>query len=136
VYRYALKGYSASLTAGRAGALRADPAVAAVMPDRTFTIDAQTLPTGIDRVDGELASTASGNGGGDVDADIAGIDTGIDLDHPDLNARSGTNSVPPGAPAEDDNGHGTHVAGTAAAGTTTWAWSGSRPGRGCERSRC
>jgi subtilisin len=57
----------------------------------------------------------SGNGSGEVNVDIAVIDTGIDLDHPDLNARNGTNCVSPGAPAEDDHGHGTHVAGTAAA---------------------
>jgi subtilisin len=39
------------------------------------------------------------------------IDTGIDLDHPDLNAADGRNCVGSG-PAEDDHGHGTHVAGS------------------------
>jgi subtilisin len=115
LYRHALKGYSAELSAARAAALRADPAVAAVVPDQTFRVSAQTLPTGIDRIDGELSSAQSGNGSGEVNVDIAVIDTGIDLDHPDLNARHGTNCVTPGAQAEDDHGHGTHVAGTAAA---------------------
>ena len=40
------------------------------------------------------------------------IDTGIDLAHPDLNAVDGTNCISPGAAAQDDHGHGTHVAGT------------------------
>jgi subtilisin len=115
VYRHALRGYSASLSAAEAAALRADPAVAAVVADQTFQVAVQTLPTGIDRVDGELSSAVSGDGSGVVNVDIAVVDTGIDLDHPDLNARNGTNCVSPGAPAEDDHGHGTHVAGTAAA---------------------
>jgi subtilisin len=115
LYRHALKGYSARLSAAEATALRADPEVAAVVADQTFRIAAQTLPTGIDRVDGERSSALSGNGSGEVNVDIAVIDTGIDLDHPDLKARNGTNCVSPGAPAEDDHGHGTHVAGTAAA---------------------
>ncbi len=114
VYQHALKGYSATLSTARVGALRADPMVAAVVPDLTFHIQAQTLPTGINRIDGELSSTVSGNGSGTVNADIAIIDTGIDIDHPDLNVVGGTNCVG-GSSFDDDNGHGTHVAGTAAA---------------------
>jgi subtilisin family serine protease len=115
VYRHALKGYSATLSSDRVAALKADPNVAAVAPDLPVHALVQTLPTGIDRIDGELSSTVSGNGSGDVNVDIAIIDTGIQLNHPDLNARNGTNCVSPGAQAQDDHGHGTHVAGTAAA---------------------
>ena len=41
------------------------------------------------------------------------LDTGVDLDHPDLSGAlaPGHNAMQPGAPAEDDHGHGTHVAG-------------------------
>ena len=46
---------------------------------------AQTLPTGINRIDGDLSSTRSGNGAGSVNVDIAILDTGIDLKHSDLN---------------------------------------------------
>jgi subtilisin family serine protease len=114
VYHAALKGYSAVMSAADAQALRADPRVASVTPDRPVRIDAQVLPTGIDRIDGELSSTASGNGSGSVDVDVAVIDTGIDLTHPDLNVVGGVNCST-GNSYNDGNGHGSHVAGTTAA---------------------
>jgi type VII secretion-associated serine protease mycosin len=48
---------------------------------------------------------------------VAVVDTGVDLDHPDLagNVVSGYNVISPGAPPQDDHGHGTHVAGIVAA---------------------
>jgi subtilisin len=113
VYRHALSGYSATLSSDRVAALKADPNVAAVAPDLPVHAFAQTLPTGIDRIDGELSSTRSGDGSGAVDVDIAIIDTGI-ASHPDLNVVGGVNCVG-GSSFNDDNGHGTHVAGIAAA---------------------
>jgi subtilisin len=113
VYRNALSGYSATLSPSRVAALRADPGVAAVVPDRTLRIQAQTMPTGINRIDGELSSTVSGNGSGAVSVDVAVIDTGIGP-NTDLNVVGGTNCVG-GSSFNDDNGHGTHVAGTVAA---------------------
>ena len=48
---------------------------------------------------------------------VAVLDTGVDLDHPDLvkNLLPGINFVSNGKPPNDDNQHGTHVAGIIAA---------------------
>lgn len=48
---------------------------------------------------------------------VAVLDTGVDLDHPDLskNLLPGINFVNHGKPPQDDNQHGTHVAGIIAA---------------------
>ncbi|WP_253944686.1 S8 family serine peptidase [Paenibacillus sp. NEAU-GSW1] len=52
-----------------------------------------------------------------TDLTIAVIDTGVDLDHPDLkdNLVPGVNLVQPNQAPDDDNGHGTSVAGVIAA---------------------
>lgn len=71
---------------------------------------AQQTPCGITRAGG----FANGSGS---NAWIWVIDTGIDLDHPDLNVVTNTTYARSfvGGSANDCNGHGTHVAGTAAA---------------------
>jgi subtilisin family serine protease len=50
---------------------------------------------------------------------IAVLDTGADLQHPDLKGKiaPGSNFVRPGALPQDDEGHGSHVSGIAAAAT-------------------
>jgi subtilisin len=127
VYRHALKGYSAVMTAADAQGLRADPRVASVTQDRPVHLDQQVLPTGIDRVDGELSSTVSGDGAGSVDVDVAVIDTGIDPTHPDLNVAGGVNCST-GQGFDDRNGHGSHVAGTIAARDNDLGVVGVAPG--------
>jgi subtilisin family serine protease len=84
--------------------------------DGEVNLHQQTRPWGIDRVDAEKVNdTRTGSG-----ADIAIIDTGIDSDHPDLQANlgkgkaiiecSGSNCS---EPWDDDASHGTHCAGIA-----------------------
>ena len=79
----------------------------------TPTQPLQTVPWGVDQVDAEKAWAS--NTGSAVKVGI--VDTGIDLSHPDLqtNIRGGINTINPGKGSNDDNGHGSHVAGTAAA---------------------
>ncbi len=123
VYRHALRGFAAGLSAKAAAALRADPSVLFVEPDRVVTLADQTIPSGVDRIDADQNPTADIDGSGpDLDIDIAVIDTGVDTDHPDLNVAGGANFVGflffcsnGSGSIEDGNGHGSHVAGTAAA---------------------
>ncbi|MDT8340005.1 MAG: S8 family serine peptidase [Longimicrobiales bacterium] len=125
-YGTALFGFAGTIPEGRLNGLRNDPRVAAVELDQVASLapppgrgpgggggggevtPTQTTPWGITRVGG------AGNGVGGT-AWI--IDSGIDLDHPDLNvdvARS-VDFTGSRKGAEDENGHGTHVAGTVAA---------------------
>jgi subtilisin family serine protease len=81
----------------------------------------QTLEWGVNKIDADLAWGVSRGTG----IEVSIIDSGIDMDHPDLiaNLQGGINFVSKGAawnPADptkwnDDNGHGTHVAGIVAA---------------------
>jgi subtilisin family serine protease len=75
-----------------------------------------------------LSSTKSGSGFGSVNADIAIIDTGIDLDHPDLFVHVQKTFVLGTTSANDDRGHGTHVAGIAAAKDNSIGVVGVAPG--------
>jgi len=54
---------------------------------------------------------------GNTNIIIAVVDTGVDLTHPDLapNLVAGMNLISPDQPPEDNNGHGTNVAGVIAA---------------------
>lgn len=111
-YGRALKGFAARLSDRQRERLEADPGVAFVSPDRPVTASAtlaagDTAPTGVRRM-GVTPEGVRGPAG----VNVAVIDTGIDLSHADLNAVSGKNCVTAGAPAQDDEGHGTHVAGS------------------------
>lgn len=117
-YEAAIKGFAAGLAPEQVTRLQADPAVAFISPDRAVSITGsapvaagETVPTGVRRVNAATNSLARQAG----NSAVAVIDTGIDLSHPDLNAVDGVNCISPGNPAQDDHGHGTHVAGTIAA---------------------
>ena len=111
VYRAALRGYAARVPADVLASLRSDPQVAFVSADGAVHATAQTTPTGINRIDAELSSQASGDGGGAVNSPaVAVIDTGSGP-HADLNIVGGKNCST-GKSYNDGNGHGTHVAGT------------------------
>jgi subtilisin len=118
-YRHALNGYAATLSPSALAAVRADSRVLFVAPDGELQSApppppafAQVLPDNIDRIDGDLSSTRSGNGSGSVRVNVAVIDTGIDP-HPDLDVAGGVDCTnDPGSSFTDPFGHGTHVAGT------------------------
>ena len=122
VYQKAIKGFSIHMSAQAASRLAGDARVKYIEQDRWVSVGrpegkgkppkppkGQVTPWGITRVGGPRDGTGE-------TAWI--IDTGIDLDHTDLNVdvdRS-KNFVPRGKKSPNDgNGHGTHVAGTVAA---------------------
>ncbi|MDW0199227.1 MAG: S8 family serine peptidase, partial [Nitrososphaeraceae archaeon] len=104
------------------------PEVDYVQPDIKVTAFVQSLPTGIDRADGDLSSTKSGDGSGVVDVDIGIMDSGIDLNHPDLNVYRQVSFISGTSSGNDDNGHGTAVAGVAAAKDNSQGVVGVAPG--------
>lgn len=104
--------YAMKLSEQQAEELKKDPAIQSVEPDRIISITscnteiaAQSIPWGINR-------TGHGDGTGKT---VWIIDTGVDLDHPDLNVDRSLSKSFIGTNPDDDNGHGTHVAGTIAA---------------------
>jgi subtilisin len=73
------------------------------------------LPTGINRIDAEVSPLAAINGGGnDLDVDVAVIDSGVEK-HGDLNVFKQVEFLSTSTNVSDENGHGTHVAGTVGA---------------------
>ncbi len=129
-YSASIKGFMAELTKEEAVELAADPKIEYIEQDRIVRIgggppfggggstscqyeDSGETPWGITVVNGGATYTGSS---------VAWIiDTGIDLDHPDLNVDASRGFVASdmkgkdaGSP-DDGNGHGTHCAGTVAA---------------------
>jgi subtilisin len=112
--------------------LKNNPLVAYMGNDRKISafidtpIENQIIPASVDRVeDGESLNNINPNF---VDADIAILDTGIDLDHPDLNVFHERSFIPGTINADDDHGHGTHLAGVAAAKDNSFGIVGIAPG--------
>jgi len=125
-----LGAYVAEMTPSDAVEIESDPAVAAVVPDEPIELMAEPVPTGVMRINGSANTIASIDGlDSRVDADIAIVDTGIDPSHPDLNVAGGYNCTSTDRTAwQDGQGHGTHVAGTAAALDNGFGVVGVAPG--------
>ncbi|MET9051848.1 S8 family peptidase [Streptomyces rhizosphaericola] len=122
-YSSSINGFSASgLSETEAKRLAADPAVAKVVQNKKFSINAtqENPPSwGLDRVDqtetaGDNAYNYPDTAGEGVTAYV--IDTGVRVTHEDFEGRatSGFDAVDNDDDADDGNGHGTHVAGTIA----------------------
>lgn len=125
-----LGGFSANLNPGQARALAADPEVTAVVPDDPIELTAQSMPTGVARIGGRVSPVALIDGADTrVDADVAVVDTGIDPTQPDLNVVGGVNCTSSDRNAwQDENNHGTHVAGTIGAKDNDLGVVGVAPG--------
>lgn len=122
----AIVGFSATLTPEEVNKLAARPEVEGVYQDYLIQLEIQSAEStpGEYESGGQTTPCAIVNAGGTLRYTGAGnrwiwiLDTGIDLDHPDLSVMDlfpYAKSFIPGETADDKNGHGTHVAGIAAA---------------------
>ena len=120
IYTAVLNGFSFHGSDQAASALARNPMVLNVVPNRSVRAIAQTLPVGVRRIDASHPSAVDAHDLGFTGSGIriAILDTGIDLDHGDLGSKIEAslekNCIGIGRP-DDGHGHGTHVAGTAAA---------------------
>ena len=139
-YRYALKGYAGRMTPSEAKRVGADAAVSFVAPGPVFNLPAssrrfdQYVPFWWQRITGLPTDGKKGrpaDTGGAIKINTAIIDTGIDGGHPDLNVRGGVDCTSGTAVPEtpvDPEGHGTAVAGVAAAKNNKTGIIGTAPG--------
>ena len=131
VFSTVTKGFAARMPAGRIAALRANPNVQLVVPDAPLTVENAEVPPGIRRIGADRVTGTKVGTRNAVDVDIAVLDTGVNP-HPDLtiaggaNCTSGTGCVT--GSYTDAHGHGTHVAGSAAAKDDGLGVVGSAPG--------
>ncbi|SCE24972.1 S8 family peptidase [Streptomyces sp. OspMP-M43] len=122
-YTSALNGYAAELSSTGAKRLAADPAVASVEQNQKVhaTATQTNAPWGLDRIDQPnlpLNGTFTYPDSAGANTTVYVLDTGVRITHQDIAGRAsnGYDFVDNDSVAQDGNGHGTHVA-TTAAGT-------------------
>jgi subtilisin len=130
VYDSAFNGFAGTIAETRVRGLLLDADVAWVEQDQRVSVTAQTVPVGIRRVGADLNPTvvAAYLAKMGVNVDIAIIDTGIQLNHPELNVVKNVSFIRGIRSGDDDNGHGTHCAGIAAARDNAAGVVGVAPG--------
>src|SRR5215212_3585198 len=133
VYDYVVNGFAIKISNNKVlEQLKNNPLVAYLGQDRKISTfinshtENQIIPQSIDRVDDDI--NLENINSNVVDADIAILDTGIDLDHSDLNVFHEKSFIPEATNADDDHGHGTHLAGIAAAKDNSFGIVGIAPG--------
>ncbi|WP_298351029.1 S8 family serine peptidase [Runella sp.] len=106
-------GFLATLTKAEATELQRESTVELVEPDRIVSVCSCVDVVAPTSVTWSIRKTGYGNGENFQDKTVWIIDTGVDLDHPDLNVdkERSLSFISGQTSADDNNGHGTHVAG-------------------------
>jgi subtilisin len=106
-------GFLATLTKAEATELQNESTVELVEPDRVVSVCSCVDLVTPTSVTWSVRKTGYGNGENFQDKTVWIIDTGVDLDHPDLNVDKvrSLSFISGQTSADDNNGHGTHVAG-------------------------
>jgi subtilisin len=145
-YSGAFAGCALAIADGTYDALMGDPVVSVVEHNYYVHLCGETVPTGVRRINVNLGP-AGGSGsfspirnvipnnpGATTFPVIAIMDSGVDASHPDLNVVFSTSF---GLPTpQDQNGHGTHCAGIAAARHNDIGVAGVAPGAPIWNLRC
>ena len=105
-----IRGFTARLSASQANELRADEDVQTVEQDRIIALNTCFTVAAPSLITWNIKKVGYGDGTGKT---AWVIDSGIDMDHPDLKVdKTRSRSFLEGqTSADDENGHGTHVAG-------------------------
>jgi subtilisin family serine protease len=106
-------GFVARLSKEEASLLQKDESVELVEPDRILSMCTCLEVTEPRNLTWSIRKTGYGNGTNFAEKTAWIIDTGVDLDHPDLSVdlQRSRSFVSGQTSADDENGHGTHVAG-------------------------
>ncbi len=105
--------------------LSGSPVTAAPSP----SLLGQEIPTGIRRIYANQSSLFTIDGVPDkLNVDVAVLDSGVDLDHPDLTVMRGVDCVDNNGNPDDEYGHGTMVAGVIGAEDNDFGVVGVVPG--------
>jgi subtilisin family serine protease len=131
-YHNVLKGFAATIPAAALPFIEKSPYVDYVVQDQEVQAfgglvsikSGEKVPAGVRRIG--AASLTQAHQASAVN--VAVIDTGINLTSSDLNVVNGKNCVNSSRNANDDNGHGSHVAGTIAGKNTGKGVVGVAPG--------
>jgi subtilisin len=92
---FAFKAPNQQVTDNVIKVLSSDPRVNSVEQDKTVVPFSEEIPTGLQRIDANGLYSVTKIGSFSADVDIAIIDSGIDLDNPDLNVYSNISMMIP-----------------------------------------
>ncbi|GAB3919591.1 hypothetical protein GCM10028804_11740 [Larkinella terrae] len=113
-------GILAHISATEAEQLKTDASVELIEPDRIISLCSCVEVAVTSTLTWNVKQTGYGRGDLNPDKTAWILDTGIDLDHPDLNVDANrSQSFLTGKTVDDENGHGTHIAGIIGAKNNT-----------------